>query len=141
MLKVKGKTISETGFGLVCYLGVARGDTQKDLIWLARKVSGLRIFPDSDGKMNLSALDVGGEILCVSQFTLFGDIRNGYRPGFSAAEEPETARKMYEKFCKQLEENGISKVGNGIFGADMLIEQQNQGPVTIMIDSREKKNR
>jgi D-tyrosyl-tRNA(Tyr) deacylase len=135
VLKVENQLISEINEGLVCYLGVGKGDSEKELKWLARKVAGLRIFPDENGKMNLSAVDTGSEILVVSQFTLFGDIRNGFRPSFIAAEEPDIAENMYESFCEELEAHKVKKVARGVFGADMRIEQVNQGPVTIMIDS------
>ena len=136
LLTVDGQQISHIGYGLVCYLGVGAGDTVKELEWLARKVAGLRIFNDENGKMNLSLNDVDGEILVVSQFTLFGDIKNGYRPGFSAAEKPEIAREFYEIFCDKLAEHQIKKVARGIFAADMHIAQTNIGPVTIMLDTK-----
>lgn len=120
---------------MVCYLGVGRGDTEREMLWLARKIAGLRIFSDEMGKMNLSLKDCNFEIMVVSQFTLYGDIRNGYRPGFSDAEAPEPAEKMYEQFCAELEKAGVKKVARGVFGADMLIDQQNQGPVTIVFDT------
>ncbi len=134
-LSVDNHLVSSIGPGLVCYLGVGRGDTVKEMQWLAKKVAGLRIFPDQAGKMNLSVQDCNFEILVVSQFTLFGDIRNGFRPGFTGAEAPEPARKMYEDFCAELESAGLRKVARGVFGADMLIAQENHGPVTIILDS------
>lgn len=134
-LSVDSTMVSSIGEGLVCYLGVGRGDTVKEMQWLAKKVAGLRIFPDQAGKMNLSVKDCGFEILVVSQFTLFGDIRNGFRPSFIEAEAPEPAEKMYEDFCAELETAGVRKVARGVFGADMLIAQENQGPVTIILDS------
>lgn len=137
VLTVDGKDVSRIGRGLVCYLGVGRGDDEKDLDWLAKKTARLRIFPDDQGRMNLSAADEKLAILVVSQFTLYGDIRNGYRPGFSAAEEPAIAKDIYERFMDKLREYGIAEVRGGVFGADMTIEQQNRGPVTIIIDSRD----
>ncbi len=137
-LCVGGEKISEISCGLVCYLGIGRGDGERELAWLSRKVAGLRIFPDAQGKMNLSAIDTQAEILVVSQFTLYGDIRNGYRPGFSAAEIPELAEPMYERFCVELEKHGIKKVARGVFGADMTITQTNQGPVTIILEIEPK---
>ncbi|GAB4273197.1 MAG: D-aminoacyl-tRNA deacylase [Candidatus Rifleibacteriota bacterium] len=134
-LSVEGKEVSNIGPGLVCYLGVGKGDGETELRWLARKVAGLRIFSDENGKMNLSVLDQKLEILVVSQFTLFGDIRNGFRPSFSSAECPELAEKMYLQFCEELEKAGVKKVARGVFGADMTIHQTNQGPVTLMLDS------
>ena len=136
-LSVDGRQVSTIGEGLVCYLGVGRGDTDQDLSWLTRKVAGLRIFPDSEGKMNLSLLDCGYEILVVSQFTLFGNVRKGFRPSFIEAEEPELAREMYDKFCVEIARTGLKKVARGVFAADMLIEQVNCGPVTILLDSRQ----
>ncbi len=138
-LLVEEREVSYIGYGMVCYLGVGRGDDEKQLIWLARKVAGLRIFPDKEGKMNLSAIDIGADILCVSQFTLYGDVRNGYRPGFSQAEKPDVALKMYDDFCNELEKLGVKKVAKGIFAADMTIEQENQGPVTLMLDTDARK--
>lgn len=136
-LKVDGKLISEISKGLVCYLGIGKGDNESDLLWLAKKVAGLRIFPDDDGKMNLSAKDLNYDILVVSQFTLFGDVKRGFRPSFINAELPDIANQMYEKFCDELIKLGIKKVLKGVFGADMHISQENSGPVTIMIDSKE----
>ena len=137
VLKVNDVLISNISKGLVCYLGIGKGDNDSDLIWLSKKVAGLRIFPDENGKMNLSAKDLNYEILVVSQFTLFGDVKKGYRPSFIEAETPEIANEMYERFCEELIKLGIKKVSKGVFGADMLISQDNTGPVTIMIDSKE----
>ncbi len=134
-LSVDNKLISEISKGLVCYLGIGKGDTEENLKWVAKKTAGLRIFQDENGKMNYSALDLGYDILVVSQFTLYGDIRRGYRPSFIDAELPEKANEMYEKFCSELSLIGIKKVAKGVFGADMHIEQSNSGPVTIMIDT------
>ncbi|MBP7636038.1 D-tyrosyl-tRNA(Tyr) deacylase [Candidatus Ozemobacteraceae bacterium] len=137
VLSVEGKDVSRIGRGLVCYLGVGRGDDAKDLDWLAKKTARLRIFPDTEGRMNLSAVDEGAAVLVVSQFTLYGDIRNGYRPGFSAAEEPAKAQAVYEAFMAKLREYGVPVVAGGVFGADMTIAQCNRGPVTILLDSRD----
>lgn len=134
-LWVDAQQISEISTGLVCYLGVGRGDSDKEMQWLARKIAGLRIFPDQAGKMNLSVKDCNYEILVVSQFTLYGDIRNGFRPSFIEAETPDLAEKMYERFCLELKTLGVKKVAMGVFGGDMLIEQVNNGPVTIILDS------
>ena len=116
---------------------VGKGDCDSDLKWLAKKVAGLRIFEDENGKMNLSALSLGFDIMVVSQFTLYGDIRNGYRPSFIEAENPDVANKKYEEFQQELKNLGIKNVGHGIFGADMYIEQENSGPVTIWLDSKQ----
>lgn len=139
VLSVENQEISRIACGLVCYLGVGKGDTEAEMKWLARKVAGLRIFPDENGKMNLSAVNIQADILVVSQFTLFGDIRNGFRPSFIAAESPEPAEKMYEQFCQELCVHGVKNVAKGVFAADMKIEQVNQGPVTIILDSSERK--
>ncbi len=136
-LSVEGKLVSEIGDGLVCYLGVGRGDSEDDLRWLVKKTAGLRIFADAEGKMNLSLLDCGFAALVVSQFTLYGNVKKGFRPSFIDAEEPEAARLMYERFCRELANAGVKKVATGIFAADMLIEQQNNGPVTILLDSKQ----
>ena len=134
-LTVDNKLISEISKGLVCYLGIGKGDTEENLKWLAKKTAGLRIFPDENDKMNYSVLDLGYEILVVSQFTLYGDIRRGYRPSFTDAELPDIANKMYEEFCSELTALGVKKVAKGVFGADMHINQSNSGPVTIMLDT------
>ena len=134
-LTVDNKLISEISKGVVCYLGIGKGDTDENLKWLAKKTAGLRIFPDEMGKMNYSILDKGYEILVVSQFTLYGDIRRGYRPSFTDAELPEKANEMYEQFCSELTSLGVKKVAKGVFGADMHINQSNSGPVTIMLDT------
>lgn len=136
-LKVDDKLISEISKGLVCYLGIGKGDNESDLLWVAKKVAGLRVFPDENGKMNLSSKDLDYDILVVSQFTLFGDVKKGFRPSFINAELPDIANQMYEKFCEELLNLGIKKVSKGVFGADMHIYQENSGPVTIMIDSKE----
>lgn len=132
-LKVDGKLISEIPFGLAVYLGVKCGDTEEQADAVAKKVSKLRIFEDSNGKMNLSVGDVGGEILLISQFTLYGDCSHGNRPSFTEAERPEPANKLYEYTADKLRETGIT-VKTGVFGADMKIEQFNDGPVTIIFE-------
>ncbi len=136
-LSVDNKQISEIGEGIVCYLGVGQGDTDQDLNWLVKKIAGLRIFSDADDKMNLSMLDCGFEALVVSQFTLYGNVKKGFRPSFISAEAPEPASRMYDRFCLQLADAGVKKVAKGVFAADMLIEQSNSGPVTIVIDSKQ----
>jgi D-aminoacyl-tRNA deacylase len=126
--------LADTGEGLLVLLGVAKGDTDKDLEHVADKVLNLRIFPDADGKMNLSVLDISGEVTVVSQFTLLADTRKGRRPSFVAAEEPAAAEAMYEKFVSRMRSSGLT-VGTGGFGQMMLVSLDNWGPVTIVIDS------
>lgn len=132
-LSVDGVLISEIEKGLVVYLGVEVADAEDKVEYLAKKIANMRIFEDGDGKMNLSVLDTRGEILSVSQFTLYGDASHGNRPSFSRAEKPDRAKILYDKFCKALEANGV-KVKKGVFGADMQINQHNDGPVTIIIE-------
>ena len=134
---VEGERISSIGRGLLILLGVHRDDDERDLELLARKCIGLRIFPDEENKMNRSITDIGGEILVVSQFTLFGDVRRGLRPYFGEAALPEKANEQYERFMKQLAKSGIPVQG-GVFGAHMRVELVNDGPVTISIDTRDR---
>ncbi|MBR6788238.1 MAG: D-tyrosyl-tRNA(Tyr) deacylase [Clostridia bacterium] len=136
-LKVNGETISETGKGLVVYLGVMIGDTEKDGDEIVRKIANMRIFEDENGKMNLSPLMIGGEILFVSQFTLAGDCRKGNRPSFTEAENPVRANELYEYSASALAQTGLV-VKKGVFGADMKINQHCDGPVTIIYDTRNK---
>ena len=133
-LSVDGKTVSEIPFGLTVFLGVQVGDTAKEAAYLAKKIAGLRIFEDENGKMNLSVKDVGGEVLLVSQFTLYGDASHGNRPSFTLAERPERAEPLYEFAVQELSSYGVT-VKKGVFGADMKIEQLNDGPVTILLET------
>ena len=133
-LSVDGKLISEIPFGLVVFFGVKTGDTEKEADYLAKKIAALRIFEDENGKMNLSVKDVGGEILFVSQFTLYGDASKGNRPSFTLAERPERADALYQYAAQKLAEYEVP-VKLGVFGADMQIEQQNDGPVTILLEA------
>lgn len=135
-LKVDGEVISEIGQGLLVFLGVGKGDSEQACEKMAKKIANLRIFEDENGKMNLSCLDINGEVLLVSQFTLYGDCSHGNRPSFFNAENPEIANNLYEKFKICLENNKLS-VKTGIFGADMKIELLNDGPVTIILDDKE----
>ncbi|MBR5235921.1 MAG: D-tyrosyl-tRNA(Tyr) deacylase [Clostridia bacterium] len=134
-VQVEGELVGKIGKGLLLFLGVCDEDDQSDISYLADKVLGLRIFEDENEKMNLSLEDVGGDILVVSQFTLFGDCRKGKRPSFSTAGKPDYAEAMYEKFIAYIEEKGY-KVQHGIFGADMQVELLNDGPVTLLLDSK-----
>lgn len=133
-LQESGQRVGEIGRGLVVLLGVGCGDDESDAAWLADKIINLRIFEDEEGKMNKSLLDVGGEILAVSQFTLYGDCRRGRRPGFSDAAAPEEANTLYEFFVAELRKS--AKVATGVFQTDMLVEINNDGPVTLLLDSR-----
>ncbi len=133
-LSVDGKTVSEIPFGLTVFLGVKVGDTEKEAAYLAKKIAGLRIFEEENGKMNLSVKDVGGEVLLVSQFTLYGDASHGNRPSFTLAERPERAEPLYEFTVQELSSYGVT-VKKGVFGADMKIEQFNDGPVTILLEA------
>ena len=133
-LAVDGKTVSEIPFGLTVFFGVKRGDTQKQGEYIAKKIANLRIFEDENGKMNLSVKDMGGEILFVSQFTLYEDASHGNRPSFTEAEEPQKANALYEYTAQKLAEYGVP-VKLGVFGADMQISQHNDGPVTILLEA------
>jgi len=131
---VDNRIVSETGHGMVVLLGVGRGDTVAGAAYLADKIANLRIFEDADGKMNLSVREVGGEVLSVSQFTLYGDCRKGRRPNFFDAASPEEARCLYEIFNAELEKLGL-RVAKGCFREHMVVEIINDGPVTILLDS------
>jgi D-tyrosyl-tRNA(Tyr) deacylase len=125
----------EIGLGLVVLLGVGREDTENDVNYLAEKIAGLRIFEDSEGKMNLSLLDVGGSVLAVSQFTLYGDVRRGKRPSFDAAAPPDAARRLYDLFVERIRATGL-RCETGRFQEMMQVELVNEGPVTILLDSQ-----
>lgn len=132
---VGGEVTGEISSGLVLLVGVTHDDAESDAVFLADKIANLRIFEDAEGKMNLSLLDVGGEILSVSQFTLYGDCRKGRRPNFMDAARPEQANQLYESFNRLLRDKGIT-VETGRFGAMMDVELINDGPVTLIIDSK-----
>lgn len=132
---VEGECVGRAGLGLTVLLGVGRGDTVDDAVYMADKIANLRIFEDEDGKMNLSVLDVAGQILAISQFTLYGDCRKGRRPGFDQAASAEVARSLYEQFACALRAKGIG-VECGRFQAEMRVTLENMGPVTLLIDSK-----
>lgn len=134
-VKVGDELAGEIERGLLVLLGVAREDTEADADYLAKKIAGLRIFEDDAGKMNLSVRDVGGAVLAVSQFTLFGDVRRGKRPSFDEAARPEQARELYEYFVGQVRGSGL-RCETGRFQEMMEVELINSGPVTILVDSK-----
>ena len=131
---VDGRVTGQIGKGLMVLIGVEDGDTEKDAAYIAKKVSALRVFDDEDGVMNLSVQDVKGEILAVSQFTLLGDVRKGNRPSYFTAARPEEADALYRKVIELIEGNGIH-VEEGVFQAEMLVSIDNDGPVTILLES------
>lgn len=135
-MTVGGNVTGSVGKGLCVFLGVVNGDTEKDIAWLADKIVNLRIFDDVSGKMNRSVMDEKGEILVVSQFTLCGDCKRGRRPSWTDAADPVVANSMYEKFVSEIESRGVI-TATGIFQALMKVDICNDGPVTLMIDSRE----
>ncbi len=132
--RVEGCTTGEIGRGLVVLLGVGRNDTERDAAYLAEKTATLRIFPDEQGKMNRSVLDVGGAVLVVSQFTLYGDARGQRRPSFVQAAPPDSGKRLYEEYVRALAALGVP-VQTGVFQAQMQVELINDGPVTILLDS------
>ena len=131
---VDGYITGEIGLGLLVLLGVGREDSEADVNYLSEKITGLRIFEDADGKMNRSVLDVGGSVLVVSQFTLYGDVRRGRRPSFDAAADPDNARRQYEIFIEQIRTAGL-RCETGRFQEMMQVELVNEGPVTILLDT------
>ncbi len=135
-VRVDGEMVSSIGRGLLVFLGVMRGDTARDLDYIARKVANLRVFEDEEGRMNLSVRDVAGGALVVSQFTLAADTKKGNRPSFVDAEEPERAEAVYLEFMEKLRAGGVADVRGGRFAARMRVSLVNDGPVTIMLESR-----
>lgn len=134
---VDGQVVGEIGRGFLVLLGVGRGDTLDDAAYLARKIAGLRVFTDAEGKMNLALADVGGEVLAVSQFTLYGDTRGGNRPSFTGAASPDDGKRLYQQFCKLLSQQGL-QVETGVFQAHMEVHLVGDGPVTILLDSDQR---
>lgn len=133
-VEVDGAVVGEVGRGFLVLLGITHDDGEAESALLARKIAGLRVFEDADGKMNLALADVGGAVLAVSQFTLYGDVRKGRRPSFIDAARPEQADPLYRRFCALLEAEGIA-VARGVFGAHMAVELVNDGPVTLLLDT------
>ncbi|MBQ8455961.1 MAG: D-tyrosyl-tRNA(Tyr) deacylase [Bacteroidaceae bacterium] len=137
-VSIEGKTVSSIGNGLLLLLGIEAADTEEDALWLCRKVLGLRIFDDEAGVMNRSIMDIDGEIIVVSQFTLFASYKKGNRPSWLRAAGHEHAVPMYERFVELLSQGLGKQVGTGVFGAEMKVELINDGPVTICMDTKNK---
>ena len=135
-VEVSGQVSGAIGAGLLVLVGVEEGDSKSDLMWLSAKLTKLRIFPDEAGVMNRSVVDVGGEVLAVSQFTLFASVKKGNRPSWGRAARPEISQPLFNRFVSQLESDLGRSVPTGVFGADMHVHLVNEGPVTIAIDSR-----
>lgn len=136
-VRVDGEVVGQISSGFLVLLGVGENDTDADAAWMAEKIAGLRVFEDADGKMNLSLLDVNGEVLLVSQFTLYGDCRKGKRPSFSTAAPPEQARKLFVQVAEAMRAKGLT-VETGVFQARMEVALVNDGPVTLLLDSEKK---
>lgn len=137
-VKIEGKVHADIGKGLLIFLGIEDADTPDDIQWLTAKIARLRIFDDEQGVMNLSAQEVGAEVLIISQFTLHASTRKGNRPSYIKAAKPPKAVPLYEDFIRQMQQETHQKVASGVFGADMKISLENDGPVTILIDTRNK---
>lgn len=133
----EGTETGRIGAGLTVLLGVGRDDDEKDIVYTADKILNLRIFEDKEGKMNQSLLQKGGEMLVVSQFTLYGDVRHGRRPSFTAAAPPDSANRLYEEFVQYVEKQGV-RVATGVFQTEMVVSLDNHGPVTILLDSKKE---
>ena len=134
-VSVSGKVVGCCGAGYMILFCAVEGDTEQDMELLARKTVNLRVNEDENGKMNKSILETGGEVLCISQFTLAADTKKGNRPSFVKAMPPQVASRFYDRYCECLSELGVSKVEKGIFGADMQVSLINNGPVTVMLDT------
>ncbi len=133
----EGTETGRIGAGLTVLLGVGRDDDEKDVVYTADKILNLRIFEDEEGKMNQSLLQKSGEMLVVSQFTLYGDVRHGRRPSFTAAAPPDSANRLYEEFVQYVEKQGV-RVATGVFQTEMVVSLDNHGPVTILLDSKKE---
>jgi D-tyrosyl-tRNA(Tyr) deacylase len=138
-VKIEGKVKSEIGVGLLILVGIEDADTAEDISWLSKKIANLRIFPDENQVMNKSVMDVAGEVLLISQFTLHASTKKGNRPSYIKAARPEVAIPLYENFIHNLESELGKPIGTGEFGADMKVSLINDGPVTILIDSKDRK--
>ena len=136
-VKVEGEIVGEISHGLLLLIGIDEEDEKADADWLVQKISNLRIFGDEDGKLNLSVLDISGEILCISQFTLIADYKKGNRPSFIKAAKPDKAIPLFDYFKTEIAQSNL-KIESGIFGADMKVSLLNDGPVTIVMDSKTK---
>ena len=137
-VSIEGAVHGEIGHGMLILLGIETDDSQEDVNWLVQKIVGLRIFADEEGKMNLSSGDANGEFLVISQFTLHASTKKGNRPSYIKAARPETAIPLYEYFIQRLKEQSNAKIATGVFGADMQVALINDGPVTILMDSKTK---
>ncbi len=135
-VEVEGKIVGSIGKGLLILLGVHRDDREQELDWVARKCASLRIFPDDEGKMNRSVVDIGGEVLVVSQFTLYGSTARGNRPSFTESAPPEQAERLYEQFVQVMSGLTGRPVPTGVFGANMQVRLQNDGPVTLIVEKK-----
>ncbi len=138
-VEVEGKVIGAIGPGLLAFIGIARDDGPEDLRWLSQKIPSIRLFPDEKGLMNRSLLDTGGDLLVISQFTLYGNLRKGTRPSFNRAAPPEIAVPLYEAFVKEVSTHLGKPVPTGVFGKMMKIRALNDGPVTLLLDTKNKK--
>jgi len=134
-VSVDGKIVGKIDNGMAVFLGVKKYDTQNECDYLARKIASLRIFSDENDKMNKSVIDTDGSVLCISNFTLCADARKGTRPSYDSAMRPDEANALYESFCQKLMENGIKNVQKGVFGADMKVLVENDGPVSVILDT------
>lgn len=138
-VNVEERAVAQIGPGLIIYVGVGRDDGENEVGWMAEKIAHLRVFEDVEGRMDRSLLEVGGEALVVSQFTLYGDVRKGRRPDFTAAARPAEAEPIYQQFVRDLRGRGVP-VQSGVFGARMLVELENDGPVTLLLETPDRRH-